>query len=62
MPFHKATAATLALTAGLFLSAVAQAHPRLLSSTPAEGADGVAPSSIALHFPSNLRLSSRGRN
>ncbi|MDZ4021089.1 copper homeostasis periplasmic binding protein CopC [Pseudomonas sichuanensis] len=54
MPFHKPIAATLALTAGLFLSAVAQAHPRLLSSTPAEGADGVAPSSIALHFSEQL--------
>lgn len=54
MPFHKSAAVTLVLTVGLLLSAVAQAHPKLLSSTPTEGAAGVAPSTIALHFSEQL--------
>jgi methionine-rich copper-binding protein CopC len=40
----------LALASGLLLSTLAQAHPKLLSSTPAEGADGAAPDKIELHF------------
>jgi methionine-rich copper-binding protein CopC len=39
---------------GLLLSTLAQAHPKLLSSTPAEGADGAAPGTIELHFSENL--------
>ncbi|CAI8746081.1 Copper resistance protein C [Pseudomonas sp. IT-232MI5] len=45
---------TLVLTSGLLLSSLAQAHPKLLSSTPAEGADGAAPGKIELHFSENL--------
>jgi methionine-rich copper-binding protein CopC len=45
---------TLVLASGLLLSSLAQAHPKLLSSTPAEGADGAAPGKIELHFSENL--------
>ncbi|PAW51634.1 copper resistance protein CopC [Pseudomonas moraviensis] len=45
---------TLALASGLLLSTLAQAHPKLLSSTPVEGADGAAPDTIELHFSENL--------
>ena len=45
---------TLALASGLLLSSLAQAHPKLLSSTPAEGADGAAPDKIELHFSESL--------
>lgn len=45
---------TLVLASGLLLSALAQAHPKLLSSTPADGADGAAPDKIELHFSENL--------
>lgn len=45
---------TLVLASGLLLSTLAQAHPKLLSSTPAEGADGAAPDKIELHFSENL--------
>ena len=45
---------TLALASGLLLSTLAQAHPKLLSSTPAEGADGAAPDKIELHFSESL--------
>lgn len=45
---------TLALASGLLLSTLAQAHPKLLSSTPAEGADGAAREKIELHFSENL--------
>ncbi|CAI8908636.1 MULTISPECIES: copper homeostasis periplasmic binding protein CopC [Pseudomonas] len=45
---------TLALASGLLLSTLAQAHPKLLSSTPADGADGAAPDTIELHFSENL--------
>ena len=45
---------TTAVAIGLLMSALAQAHPKLLSSTPAEGADGAAPSKIELHFSENL--------
>ncbi|NTZ93801.1 copper homeostasis periplasmic binding protein CopC [Pseudomonas koreensis] len=45
---------TLVLASGLLLSSLAQAHPKLLSSTPAEGADGAAPDKIELHFSENL--------
>lgn len=52
-PF-KTIAVTIALSTGLLLSALAQAHPKLLSSTPAEGAEGAAPGTIELHFSENL--------
>jgi methionine-rich copper-binding protein CopC len=44
----------VALTAGLLLSSVAQAHPKLVSSTPSEGSTSAAPSKIELHFSENL--------
>jgi methionine-rich copper-binding protein CopC len=50
----KTIAVAIALSTGLLMSALAQAHPKLLSSTPAEGADGAAPSKIELHFSENL--------
>jgi methionine-rich copper-binding protein CopC len=45
---------TTAVAIGLLMSALAQAHPKLLSSTPAEGADGATPGNIELHFSENL--------
>jgi methionine-rich copper-binding protein CopC len=45
---------TLVLASGLLLSNFAQAHPKLLSSIPAEGADGPAPGKIELHFSESL--------
>ncbi|AZV28067.1 copper resistance protein CopC [Pseudomonas syringae] len=45
---------SLVLASGLLLSTLAQAHPKLLSSTPAEGADGAAPGKIELRFSENL--------
>ncbi|MFJ2528468.1 hypothetical protein EDF87_113102 [Pseudomonas helmanticensis] len=45
---------TLVLASGLLLSSLAQAHPKLLSSSPDEGADGAAPGKIELHFSENL--------
>lgn len=51
---------TLVLASGLLLSSLAQAHPKLLSSTPAEGADGAAPGKIELHFSENLRTQFSG--
>lgn len=42
------------LASGLLLSTLAQAHPKLLSSTPAEGADGAAPGKIELRFSEDL--------
>lgn len=40
--------------AGMLISALAQAHPKLVSSTPAEGGEGAAPGKIELHFSENL--------
>jgi len=45
---------TTAVAIGLLMSALAQAHPKLLSSTPAEGADGASPGKIELHFSESL--------
>ncbi len=45
---------TFILATGLLLSTLAQAHPKLLSSTPAEGADGASPEKIELRFSENL--------
>jgi len=54
MPFFRTTTAAVALTAGFLLSAVAQAHPKLLSSTPSQDSTSDAPSRIELHFSENL--------
>ncbi|MEB0024767.1 copper homeostasis periplasmic binding protein CopC [Pseudomonas sp. MH9.2] len=54
MSFFKTTTLAAALTAGLLLSAVAQSHPKLTSSNPADGSASVAPSKIELHFSENL--------
>ena len=48
------TAAVIALLSGLLMSNLAQAHPKLLSSTPAEGMEGLTPDRIELHFSENL--------
>lgn len=45
---------SLVLASGMLLSTLAQAHPKLLSSTPAEGADGAAPGKIELRFSEDL--------
>jgi methionine-rich copper-binding protein CopC len=54
MSVFKSCVVAVALSSSLLLSAVAQAHPKLLSSTPAEGENGQAPSKIELHFSENL--------
>jgi methionine-rich copper-binding protein CopC len=43
-----------AVALGLLMSTLAQAHPKLLSSTPADGADGAAPGKIELLFSESL--------
>jgi methionine-rich copper-binding protein CopC len=54
MRMIKNTVIGIVLSTGLLLSELALAHPKLLSSTPAEGADGAAPGTIELHFSENL--------
>ena len=54
MSVFKSCVVAVALSSSLLLSAVAQAHPKLVSSTPAEGANGPAPAKIELHFSENL--------
>src|SRR3546814_10106663 len=54
MSFIRTAVVTFALSTGLLISGLAQAHPKLLSSTPAEGAEGAAPAKIELHFSENL--------
>lgn len=54
MSVFKSCVMAVALSSSLLLSAVAQAHPKLLSSTPAEGESGPAPAKIELHFSENL--------
>lgn len=54
MSLFKTTTVAAALAAGLLVSAIAQAHPKLVSSTPAEGSTSAAPSKIELHFSENL--------
>ncbi|WLH13905.1 copper homeostasis periplasmic binding protein CopC [Pseudomonas hefeiensis] len=54
MSFIRTAVVTIALSTGLLISGLAQAHPKLLSSTPAEGAEGAAPAKIELHFSENL--------
>lgn len=40
--------------AGLIIASAAFAHPKLLSSTPQDNAEGSAPTKIELHFSENL--------
>ncbi|MFJ2691547.1 copper homeostasis periplasmic binding protein CopC [Pseudomonas sp. NPDC087336] len=54
MRLIKTTAVAIALSGGLLMSTFAQAHPKLLSSIPEEGAHGAAPGKIELHFSENL--------
>ena len=54
MSVFKSCVVAVSLSSSLLLSAVAQAHPKLLSSTPAEGESGQAPAKIELHFSENL--------
>ncbi|MDY7568090.1 copper homeostasis periplasmic binding protein CopC [Pseudomonas sp. RTC3] len=54
MSYFKSITVATVLSTGLFLSAIAQAHPKLLSSTPAEGATVAAPEKIELHFSEKL--------
>lgn len=54
MSVFKSCVVAVALSSSLLLSAVAQAHPKLLSSAPAEGGSGPAPAKIELHFSENL--------
>ena len=54
MSVFKSCVVAVALSSSLLLSAVAQAHPKLLSSTPAEGESGQAPAKIELHFSETL--------
>ena len=54
MSSFKAVGVVAALSIGLFLSAAAQAHPKLLSSTPVDGATVAAPAKIELNFSEKL--------
>lgn len=54
MSLFKTTTVAVALTAGLLLSSLAQAHPKLISSSPSQGSTSTAPSKIELHFSENL--------
>ena len=54
MSVLKSCVVAVALSSSLLLGAVAQAHPKLLSSIPAEGENGLAPAKIELHFSENL--------
>ncbi|WP_338920296.1 copper homeostasis periplasmic binding protein CopC [Pseudomonas silesiensis] len=54
MSVLKSCVVAVALSSSLLLSVVAQAHPKLVSSTPAEGESGPAPAKIELHFSENL--------
>jgi methionine-rich copper-binding protein CopC len=54
MRLIKPTTAVIVLITGLLMSSLAQAHPKLLASTPTEGAEGAPPDKIELHFSENL--------
>jgi len=54
MSIMKKSAATIAFAAALAMSSLVQAHPKLLSSSPADGDSGAAPANIELHFSENL--------
>lgn len=45
---------TFIAAAALVVATAAFAHPKLLSSTPQDNADGPAPQKIELHFSENL--------
>ncbi|AOY98602.1 copper resistance protein CopC [Cupriavidus sp. USMAHM13] len=52
----------LLAAAAILASTAALAHPRLVSSSPAEGAEGAAPQRIELHFSENLVKQFSGAN
>ncbi|WP_426108765.1 copper homeostasis periplasmic binding protein CopC [Pseudomonas sp. TWR1-1-4] len=54
MSNFKTALAGVVLCAGVIASLAASAHPKLLSSTPASGAQGAAPAVIELRFSENL--------
>lgn len=54
MSSFKALGVVAALSIGLLLSTAAQAHPKLLSSTPVDGATLAAPAKIELNFSEKL--------
>jgi len=54
MSMFKTALAGVVLCAGLITNLAASAHPKLLSSTPASGAQGTAPAVIELRFSENL--------
>ena len=54
MSSFKALGVVGALSIGLLLSAAAQAHPKLLSSTPVNGTTVAAPAKIELNFSEKL--------
>ena len=54
MSMLKTALAGVVLCAGVIASLAASAHPKLLSSTPASGAQGAAPAVIELQFSENL--------
>ncbi|WP_433739645.1 copper homeostasis periplasmic binding protein CopC [Pseudomonas putida] len=54
MRAFRITAVAILFSTGLLMSTLAKAHPKLLSSTPAEGAEGTAPNRIELQFSENL--------
>lgn len=54
MPFLKASGMAAVFSAGMLASLLAQAHPKLVSSTPAEGAEVAAPDKIELQFSEKL--------
>lgn len=54
MSSFKALGVVAALSIGLLLSTAAQAHPKLLSSTPVDGATVAAPAKIELSFSEKL--------
>ena len=54
MSSFKALGVVAALSIGLLLSTAAQAHPKLLSSTPVDGATVAAPAKIELNFSEKL--------
>lgn len=54
MSSFKTLGVVAALSIGLLLSTAAQAHPKLLSSTPVDGATVAAPAKIELSFSEKL--------
>ncbi|MCD5995706.1 copper homeostasis periplasmic binding protein CopC [Pseudomonas sp. CDFA 602] len=54
MSLIRSAAVVFALSSSLLLSPFAQAHSKLLSSTPADQSQGPAPAKIELRFSENL--------